>query len=76
MTISISPELSSALTRAALRSHTNISKQIEVFLRENQTVSKYIKEIREEYEPGALAASPAKNRSAKSSTKPITITSS
>jgi hypothetical protein len=65
MTISISPELSSALTRLALHDGTNISKEVEVYLRENPRVAKFINEIREESDSGALAGSPVKSKGKK-----------
>lgn len=58
MTISITPELQSALTRAALVDGTNISKEIEVYLRENPRIAKFVNEIRSESDSGVLAASP------------------
>ena len=56
--VSMTPELHSALTNAALDHHTNISREIETFLRENATVQKYIAEIRAEPNDGALAVNP------------------
>ncbi len=62
ITISITPELSSALTRLALINDTNVSRQIEVYLRENFSVNKIIQEIREESDDhGAYAGNPEKH---------------
>lgn len=47
-TVSMTPELYSALTRAALDSGTNVSREIETHLRENTHIQKYIKEVRAE----------------------------
>ena len=56
--VSMTPELHSALTNAALDHHTNLSREIENFLRENATVQKYIAEIRAEPDVGVLAINP------------------
>ena len=61
ITISITPELNSALTRAALDKNTNVSKQVEIYLRENHNIIKYIKEI--ESEDSMLAVSSKKQSS-------------
>ena len=47
-TVSMTPELYSALTRAALDSGTNVSREIETHLRENDYIQKYIQEVRAE----------------------------
>ncbi len=52
-TISLTPELYSALTRAALDSGTNVSREIETHLRESTHIQKYIQEVRAEPAPGA-----------------------
>ena len=45
VTVSITPELNLALTRAALDKDTSVSRQVEIYLRENPNVMKYIREI-------------------------------
>ena len=65
MTISISPELQSALTRLSLNADTNISKELEFSLRENPRIAKIINEIREESDSGALAGSRARSHKQK-----------
>jgi hypothetical protein len=57
-TISMTPELHSALTRAALDSGTNISREIETHLRESTYIQKYIKEVRAEPAEGAHLVNP------------------
>ena len=52
-TISVTPELYSALTRAALDSGTNVSREIETHLRESAYIQKYISEVRAEPAQGA-----------------------
>jgi hypothetical protein len=56
--VSMTPELHSALTNASLDHHTNLSREIENFLRENPTIQKYIMEIRAEPDVGVLAVNP------------------
>ena len=57
-TISVTPELYSALTRAALDSGTNVSREIETHLRENTFIQKYIQEVRAEPVEGAHLVNP------------------
>ncbi len=57
-TVSMTPELYSALTRAALDSGTNVSREIETHLRENAHIQKYIQEVRAEPEDGARLINP------------------
>ncbi len=57
-TVSMTPELYSALTRAALDSGTNISREIETHLRESTFIQKYIKEVRAEPDVGAHLVNP------------------
>ena len=56
--VSMTPQLHSALTNAALDHNTNLSREIENFLRENATVQKYLAEVRAEPDEGALAINP------------------
>lgn len=56
MSISMTPELSSALTRSALHDGTDVSKEIEIILRENPKIMEFIHEIKEESGDGAMAA--------------------
>ncbi len=58
ISISMKRELYSALTNAAIDHDSNVSSEIEMFLRENPTVQKYIAQIRAEPASGALAVNP------------------
>ncbi|MDG7015986.1 MAG: hypothetical protein JRM82_01270 [Nitrososphaerota archaeon] len=62
-TISMTPELYSALTRAALDSGTNVSREIETQLRESTYIQKYIAEVRAEPTQGAHLVNPKTLRS-------------
>lgn len=62
-TISMTPELYSALTRAALDSGTNVSREVETHLRENAYIQKYIQEVRAEPDVGAHLVNPKTLRS-------------
>ncbi len=62
ISVSITPELHSALTLSALDRHTNLSREIETFLRENATVEKYISRVRDEPDIGAFATNPEVRR--------------
>ncbi len=57
-TISLTPELYSALTRAALDSNMSISRVIETHLRESKYLNRYIQEVRAEPDMGVLLANP------------------
>ena len=46
--ISITPELYSALTRTALQKGNSVSRQIEICLRENPSIQKYLREVEAE----------------------------
>lgn len=56
MTVTISPELDSALTQAALRSGTSKSHLVEMFLREHKVVQKFIEDVRAEPDGPVLAS--------------------
>ncbi len=73
-TVSMTPELYSALTRAALDSGTNVSREIETHLRENDYIQKYIKEVRAEPNEGAHLVNPRMLR-AKSKVAEATVSS-
>jgi hypothetical protein len=60
--ISISPELHSALTRAALQAHSSLSREIETCLREHPAISKLVQEVRAEPEDVVHMVSPAQVR--------------
>lgn len=62
VSVSMTPELHSALTRSALDHHTNLSREIETYLRENPTVQKYIIEVRSEPDTGVFAVSRTKSK--------------
>jgi hypothetical protein len=55
MTVTISPELDSALTQAALRSGTSKSHMVETFLREHKVVQRFIDDVRAEPDDPVLA---------------------
>jgi hypothetical protein len=57
-TVSITPELYSALIRAALDSGSNVSREIETHLRENPHIQKYIQEVRAEPDLDAHLVNP------------------
>jgi hypothetical protein len=67
-TVSMTPELYTALTRSALNSGTSVSREIETHLRESTFLQKYIKEVRAEPDVGAYLVNPrtlrAKSKSA------------
>jgi hypothetical protein len=52
MTISLTQELHSAVTMATLDKHTAFSRQIEIFLRENPEVQRYLKMVQSEPDVG------------------------
>ena len=58
ISISLSPELHSALVRASLDSGTSISRQIETYLKEHPMITKYVSEIRAEPDVAVYAANP------------------
>ena len=58
ISVTITPELHSALTLAALRNKTNVSRQLEFYLRENAEVQKFIRIVRAEPDEGVLAVHP------------------
>jgi len=57
-TISVTPELYSALTRAALDRGTSVSREVETHLRESPFIQKYIQEVRAEPAEGAHLVNP------------------
>jgi hypothetical protein len=57
-TVSMTPELYTALTRSALNSGTSVSREIETHLRESTFLQKYIKEVRAEPHVGAHLVNP------------------
>jgi hypothetical protein len=61
--ISMSPELYSAMTAASLDRGMNMSRQIETYLRENPNVNRYVSQIRSEPNTGAFIASNGMRRS-------------
>jgi len=62
-TVSLTPELYSALTRAALDSGSNVSREIKTHLRENTHIQKNIEEVRAEPDEGAHLVNPRTLRS-------------
>jgi len=55
VTVTMSPELDSALTQAALRSGTSKSHLVETFLREHKVVQRFIEDVRAEPAEPVLA---------------------
>jgi hypothetical protein len=72
ISISITPELHSALIRASLDSSTSISRQIETYLKEHPVIMRYIKEIRSEPDTGVYAVNPKRLKRSK---KRLTVSS-
>ncbi len=62
VSVSMTPELHSALTRSAMDRHTNLSREIETYLRENSTVQRYIIEVRAEPDTGVFVVSSNKSK--------------
>lgn len=62
--ISMTPELYSALTRAALEKEDSISRRIEIYLRENPSVQRYLREVEAEPQAGAHLARSKKKATA------------
>lgn len=56
VTVTLSPELDSALTQAALRSGTSKSHLVETLLREHKLVQKHIDDVRAEPDGPELTA--------------------
>lgn len=52
ISVSISPELHSALVLAALERHSTISRQLELYLRENPDLQRFIRVVRAEPDVG------------------------
>ena len=67
-TVSLTPELYSALTRSALDRGTSVSREVETHLRESTFLRKYISVVRAEPDVGAHQVDPrtmrAKSKSA------------
>ncbi len=58
ISISLTPELHSALTLASLERGTTVSRQIELYLRENEEVQRFVKVVRAEPEGGVQLVHP------------------
>lgn len=58
ISVTITPELHSALTLAAVEHKITLSRQLEVYLRENKDVQKFIDIVRAEPDVGVLAVGP------------------
>lgn len=56
VTVTLSPELDSALTQASLRSGTSKSHLVETLLREHKLVQKFVEDVRAEPDEPVLAA--------------------
>ena len=67
-TVSLTPELYSALTRSAFDRGTSVSREVETHLRESTFLQKYISVVRTEPDAGAHLVNPrtmrAKSKSA------------
>ena len=57
-TVSMTPELYSALTRAALDNGTSVSREVETHLRESAYIQKYVLKVRAEPDVGAHLVNP------------------
>lgn len=57
--VSLTPELYSALTRASLRARTNVSREVETCLREHPMIQRCLAEVRKEPDLGVHAVSSA-----------------
>lgn len=55
ISVTMTPELHSALTLAALDHKITLSRQLEVYLRENKDVQRFIDIVRAEPDVGVLA---------------------
>jgi hypothetical protein len=71
--ISMTPELHSALTRAALEKDDSISRRIEIYLRENPSVQKYLQEVEAEPLVGAHVVRPSKKAVPRAKTRELTV---
>lgn len=56
VTVTLSPELDSAITQAALHAGTSKSHLVETFLREHKVVQKFIEDVRAEPDVPVMAA--------------------
>jgi hypothetical protein len=60
ISISLTPELHSAIIRAAMDSDVKVSRIISDYLKEHPMIKKYVDEIRAEPDVGVLAVNPKK----------------
>ncbi len=58
ISISITPELHSALIRASLDNGVSVSRIVDNYLKEHNIIRKYIEEIRAEPDIGVFAVNP------------------
>ncbi|HEX5457826.1 MAG TPA: hypothetical protein VFX64_05505 [Candidatus Nitrosotalea sp.] len=63
ISISLTPELHSAIIRAAMDNDVKVSRIISDYLKEHPMIKKYVEEIRAEPDVGVLAANPKKMHS-------------
>jgi hypothetical protein len=57
--LSVSPELYSAIVRASATSRVSVSRQVETTLRESKLIAKFIQEVRQEPDGSLLAVTPS-----------------
>lgn len=62
ISISLTPELHSAIIRAAMDNDVKVSRIISDYLKEHPMIKKYIEEIRAEPDSGVLAVNPKQLR--------------
>jgi hypothetical protein len=62
ISISLTPELHSAIIRAAMDNDVKVSRIISDYLKEHPMIKKYIEEIRAEPDIGVFAANPKQLR--------------
>ena len=60
ISISLTPELHSAIIRAAMDNDVKVSRIISDYLKEHPMIKKYVEEIRAEPDVGVLAVNPKK----------------
>ena len=58
ISISITPELHSALIRASLDNGVSVSRIVDNYLKEHNVIRKYIEDIRAEPDVGVFAVNP------------------
>ena len=73
--ISMTPELYSALTRAALAKDDSVSRRIEIYLRENPSVQRYLREVEAEPQVGVHVVRSKRAAAERARTKELAVSS-